>query len=209
MTGGQNDGGDHTNRFALTRRALVAGVGALAGASAAFAAEPVGAVTSLVGQAFAGRRPLGAEGPVYLEELIRTDVASRLDMRLGKTTVLKLGPDTRVRIDKFLVDAGGELTLERGSMLFDGKDGGFPKGLSVKSPYATIAVRGTRFFAGELDTPLEVFVYRGEVVVNSGRRSFPLGVGDGVSLGQRGAGAPEVKPWRQPKIERANAQFLS
>lgn len=199
----------------VTRRTLVAGAGAACAATLVGAPDPataglekVGAVTQLVGQAFAGRRPLDANGPIYLEEMIRTDVASRLAMKLGATTTLKLGPDTRVRIDKFLVDAGGELTLERGSMLFDGKDGGFPKGLNVKSPYAVIAVRGTRFFAGELDTPLEVFVYRGEVAVNSGRRVMQLLPGDGVSLGQRGAGPPSVRVWGKPKIERADAQFL-
>ena len=44
-----------------------------------------------------------------------------------------------------------------------------------------IAVRGTSFFAGELDTPMEVFVYRGEVAVSSGRRVMQLLQGDGVS----------------------------
>ena len=194
----------------LTRRALLAGAGAASAVplAPALGAQAVGAVTQLVGQAFAGRRALDANGPVYLEEMVRTDAGSRLAMKLGATTTLKLGPDTRVRIDKFLVDAGGELTLERGSMLFDGKDGGFPKGLNVKSPYAVIAVRGTSFFAGELDTPMEVFVYRGEVAVTSGRRVMQLLQGDGVSLGQRGAGPPAVRVWGKPKIDRANAQFL-
>lgn len=194
----------------VTRRALIAGAAAtgLAPFAPAGAAEAVGAVTQLVGQAFAGRRALDANGPVYLEEMVRTDVGSRLAMKLGATTTLKLGPDTRVRIDKFLVDAGGELTLERGSMLFDGRDGGFPKGLNVKSPYAVIAVRGTRFFAGELDTPMEVFVWRGEVAVTSGRRVMQLLQGDGVSLGQRGAGPPAVRVWARTKVDRASAQFL-
>jgi ferric-dicitrate binding protein FerR (iron transport regulator) len=194
----------------FTRRSLIAGAGTACAIpfAPAFAAQAVGAVTQLVGQAFADRRTLDANGPVYLEEMVRTEVGSRLSMKLGATTTLKLGPDTRVRIDRFLVDAGGELTLERGSMLFDGKDGGFPKGLNVKSPYAVIAVRGTSFFAGELDTPLEVFVYRGAVAVTSGRRVMQLLQGDGVSLGQRGAGAPNVRVWGKPKIDRANAQFL-
>lgn len=194
-----------------TRRALVAGAATAAGCAglpAIGAPDAVGAVTALEGQAFAGRRPLGANTPVYLEEMVRTDVASKLSMKLGASTTLKLGSDTRVRIDRFLVDAGGELTLERGSMLFDGKDGGFPKGLSVKTPYAVIAVRGTSFFAGELDTPLEVFVYRGEVAVTTGQRRMQLLPGDGVTLGSRAAGAGTVRVWGQTKIQRASAQFL-
>src|SRR5262249_52826991 len=45
--------------------------------------------------------------PVFLSEEVATGVASRLGMRLGRDTTVRLGEQARLKIDRFLVDAGG------------------------------------------------------------------------------------------------------
>ena len=94
-----------------------------------------------------------------------TGVASRLGMRLGRNTTVKLGEQARLKIDRFIVDAGGEMTLSSGPMLFDGQP--LRAGLQIRSPFALIAVRGTRFFAGPSNGRFGVFVVRGSVAVTS------------------------------------------
>ena len=44
---------------------------------------------------------------------------SRAALQLGRDTSLRLGANARVRIDRFIVSAGGVLTLEAGPLLLD------------------------------------------------------------------------------------------
>ena len=74
-------------------------------------AEQVGSVEELKGQAFAEkdsvRRELERAAPLFVRDQIGTGVESRLTMRLGRDTTLKLGEQARLTIDRYLVDAGG------------------------------------------------------------------------------------------------------
>jgi ferric-dicitrate binding protein FerR (iron transport regulator) len=141
----------------------------LAALRPARAAEQVGSVEDVTGEAFAElesvRRALNRAVPIFLNEEVVTGAASRLTMQLGRNTTVKLGEQARLRIDRFLVDAGGEMTLRSGPMLFDGQ----PRraGVQVRSPFALIAVRGTRFFAGPSNDRFGVFVARGSVTVSA------------------------------------------
>src|SRR5262245_15711281 len=89
------------------------------------AVERVGSVEDLTGEAFAElesvRRTLDRAAPVFLSEEVMTGAASRLGMRLGRNTTVRLGEQARLKIDRFLVDAGGEMTLRSGPLLFDGQ----------------------------------------------------------------------------------------
>jgi len=133
------------------------------------AVEPVGSVEDVTGEAFgeleSARRMLDRAAPIFLSEEVVTGVASRLAMRLGRDTTVKLGEQARLKIDRFLVNAGGEMTLRSGPLLFDGR----PRraGVEIRSPFALIAVRGTRFFAGPSNDRFGVFVARGSVAVTS------------------------------------------
>ena len=84
-----------------------------------------------------------------------------------------MGAKTTVRIDRFIVDQGGELVLDSGALLIDTR-GKLLKNLEVESPFALIAVRGTRFFAGPIDGIFGVFVARGAVDVTAGGSTVRL-----------------------------------
>ena len=122
------------------------------------AVERVGSVEDVKGEAFAEldavRRTLDRAAPVFLGDEVVTGVASRLGMRLGRDTTIRLGEQARLKIDRFLVDAGGEMTLRSGPLLFDRPPRSAPAGVRIRSPFALIAVRGTQFFAGPSNGPL-------------------------------------------------------
>jgi len=171
------------------------------------AVERVGSVEDLTGEAFAengaGRRNLDRAAPVFLGDEVETGVASRLGVRLGRNTTVKLGDQARLKIDRYLVDAGGEMTLSSGPLLFNGQ----PHRASVKilSPFAMIAVRGTRFFAGPSNGRFGVFVVRGAVTVAAASQQVTLREGEGTDIVSPGAPPTPVKRWAPERIRAALA----
>ena len=171
------------------------------------AVERVGSVEDVTGEAFAElesvRRTLDRAASVFLSEEVVTGVASRLGMRLGHDTKVRLGEQARLKIDRFLVDAGGEMTLRSGPLLFDGK----PRraGMQIRSPFALIAVRGTRFFAGPSNDRFGVFVARGSVAVSSAGQQVVLREGEGTDIASPGTPPTPVKRWAPERVRAALA----
>ena len=89
-----------------------------------------------------------AAAAVFVGDTVGTGVQSALAMHLGAATEVKLGPEARLRIDRFLMNAGGVLVLERGAMLQDHDEQRGPGDITVRAPFGLIAVRGTRSSAG-------------------------------------------------------------
>lgn len=187
------------------RLLLVAGLSLVAFPAAAQRAEQAGAVDALTGTAFAEtgseRRTLGRSAPVFIGDKVATELNSRLAMLLGTNTTLRLGERTSVTIDRFIVNAGGEIVLNSGRLLFDRPSTG--PAVQIRSPYGLIAVRGTKFFAGMLDDKFAVFVERGRVDVSAARRTVSLAAGQGTDIARRGAPPSEVKAWGAPRIKLA------
>jgi ferric-dicitrate binding protein FerR (iron transport regulator) len=173
----------------------------------ALAVERVGSVEDVTGEAFAElesvRRALDRSASIFLSEEVMTGVASRLGMRLGRSTTVRLGEQARLKIDRFLVEAGGEMTLRSGPLLFDGKPG--HAGLQIRSPFALIAVRGTRFFAGPSNNRFGVFVARGSVMVTSAGQQVILREGEGTDITSPGTPPTPIKRWAPERIRAALA----
>jgi ferric-dicitrate binding protein FerR (iron transport regulator) len=198
--------------FAIDRRRLVQG---LAGCAALLMAQPavsversVGTVSDLEGDVVAEldaeRRTLKRKSSIYLGDTLRTAARSRLRALLARKTNLQLAAETSVRIDRFIVDSGGTLVLDSGAILLDTK-GKLLKGLEIESPFALIAVRGTRLFAGPIDGIFGVFVARGAVDVTAGGSTVRLGMGEGTDIAKAGGPPGPVKKWGTPKIAKAMA----
>jgi len=171
------------------------------------AVERVGSVEDIKGEAFAElqsvSRVLDQAAPVFLNEEVMTGAGARLRMRLGTRTTVRLGEQARLKIDRFVVDAGGEMTLSSGPLLFDGPPHRAP--VQVRSPFALIAVRGTRFFAGPSNSVFGVFVERGTVTVTSAGQSVSLRQGEGTDIAAPGAPPTPVKRWGAERIRAAFA----
>jgi hypothetical protein len=197
------------------RRALLAALAsatamsAVSHARAAIQARPVGNVSDLRGSAFAERGPdqvsLFEKSPVLLEDLVRTGPESRCALRLGEATTIHMGESVKLRIDRFIINAAGVLTLEAGAVRVDKNDGARNQRLLLNSPYALIAIRGTSYFAGLLPDGFGVFVERGEVAVRAAGASVSLKAGEGTRIPVIGAKPEKPIVWGDHKIALARA----
>jgi ferric-dicitrate binding protein FerR (iron transport regulator) len=198
--------------FGIDRRRLLKGfVACLAFHSAwpvVSAEAAVGTVSDVEGDVVAEldakRRTLERKSSIYLGDTLRTAARSRLRALLARKTTLQLAAETSVRIDRFIVNSGGTLVLDSGAVLIDTK-GKWLKGLEVESPFALIAVRGTRLFAGPIDGIFGVFVARGAVDVTAGGSTVRLSAGEGTDIVNAGGPPGPVKMWGAPKIAKAMA----
>lgn len=197
-------------RTALGRRAAALGLAAawLSGRTVA-ADAPAGAVEALRGAAFAQagdrRRALAVAASVFVGDLVGTDAQSTLGLRLGAATRVRLGPEASLRIDRFLVDAGGLLELARGAMVLDHDPAAGRAEMTVRSPFGLIAVRGTKFFAGPSNGVFGVFVISGAVRVVGEHTFVELAAGFGTDIARPGAEPTEPRRWGTARIERALA----
>jgi hypothetical protein len=185
-----------------------AAVFTLVGVRTAFAQPAAGQVAAVRGMAFAelgpGTRPLSERDAIFLDELLRTGEHSRLGVTLANGNKLTLGARAKLKIDRTVVDGGGHLDLGSGALLLDRTDPSRKGELTVTSPFAVIAVRGTKFFIGEIDG-FGVFVERGVVEVEATGKRVTLKAGEGTTIANIGDPPEAPRTWGAPKIARAMA----
>lgn len=196
------------SRIRLSRRQVMLTGSAVMLPLPTWAASDVGVVEATEGKAWAAGPPardLVAQTMVFLGDEIGTGVQSRLSMLLADTTRILMGPQTTLTIDKFTAEAGGELVLGEGAMLFD-RDEGLPKtAVQLRTAFGLIAVRGTRFFAGPSKGKFGVFVERGEVRLSAGGVEVALLPGFGSDVAALGDFPSPPTRWKQARIDAALA----
>jgi hypothetical protein len=197
------------------RRAVLSGLAAALAlrATRADAATAVraGEVETSRGDCFArtvsSQHPLTPNAAVFVGDSVGTGVDSSLGLLLGTATKVRLGAETQLRIDKFIVNAGGILNLDRGAILYDHDPEDGSDASAVRSPFGLIAVRGTRFFAGPSAGVFGVFVERGAVMVVGVNTAVHLDPGQGTNLAAPGAEPSSPTVWGQARVAAAMAQF--
>jgi hypothetical protein len=111
------------------------------------AQDAIGKATSIKPQADGSHGgTLSAGSTVYSRETVHTGGSGQADLRFHDSSNLSVGPNSSVRLDKFVYDpskSAGSVAIEatRGSFRFvTGSQG---KGnIQVKTPYGTLGVRG-------------------------------------------------------------------
>jgi hypothetical protein len=210
---GHSDNGYFPIRFDRRVWMRLAGAALIGQTSLAQAqpAERAGMVTDLKGEAFAEaqnqRRTLEQSAALFIKDTVGTGPDARLTMRLGKDTILHLGQLARLTIDRFLVNAGGDITLDAGPILFDSPPGR-PSPIQIHSSFGLIAVRGTRFFAGPSNGVFGVFVERGSVAVSAAGVQVVVGEGQGTNIARPGDAPTPPAPWGAPRISAAMQSVL-
>jgi ferric-dicitrate binding protein FerR (iron transport regulator) len=179
---------------------------------AAIAGNAAGSVSDLIGEATASdegaTRALAVKALILLGDLVKTGNDSRLGLALGQRTLLRLGAETELRIERYIVDAGGELEFRQGTILFDHKGSKTRNDIRFNTPYGLIAVRGTRFLAGPSKGKFSVFVSRGKVEVSGGRGTVLLTSGLGTDFAQPGAAPSEPVAWKSARINELRGLVL-
>ena len=104
--------------------------------------------------------------------MVRTGVSGKAQLLFADRTNLSIAPVTEIRLDKFVYDpsagSGGvvELVANSGSFRFiTGVQA--HEAYSIKTPFATMGVRGTEFIAVITSQGLEIQVLSGSVVVTT------------------------------------------
>lgn len=117
-------------------------------------AQQIGNVEDVVDVAFAtppaaSRVRVVLRYGVVTDELLETDRGGALGVKFRDDTVLRLGSDSRVKLDRFVYNpraTNGELLMTMGRGTFRYISGQMPKdGVRIVTPSATIGIRGTDF----------------------------------------------------------------
>jgi hypothetical protein len=175
------------------------------------AQEIVGTVDSVKGAADAVRddvvTPLAGGSDVALDDTLRTGAQSRLSATLADRTTISLGENAEMTVDSFVYGGkskgGAVLEAVQGAFLVVG--GAVEKrrgGLKVKTPVATLSLRGTTVWGGRIDGAYGVFVPEGSVIVTTRRGRATLRPGQGVSIGDDLRPGRPVR-WAEEKVQRA------
>lgn len=196
------------HRIELSRRQVMLTASAVMLPLPVWAASDVGVVETTEGKAWAAGSPardLVAQAAVFLGDEIGTGAESRLAMLLAGTTRILMGPQTTLTIDRYTAEAGGELVLGAGAMLFDREEGAPKTPVQLSTAFGLIAVRGTRFFAGPSRDKFGVFVERGEVRLSGGGVEVAILPGFGSDIAAPGQSPSQPAAWKQARIEAAMA----
>jgi uncharacterized membrane protein YgcG len=109
---------------------------------------------------------------VYAEELVRTGSTGKAQVLLADRTNLTVAPTTEIRLDKFVYDPSGG---GQGNVVVVATLGAFRfitglqphENYSIKTPYATMGIRGTEFICVITPTGLQIQVISGVVIVTT------------------------------------------
>ena len=146
----------------------------------AAAAETVGTVTKVENQVRIGTAAAAVGTPVHMNDELRTGARARLEVTFRDQTLLTLGENASVTIDRYVFNPNqgtGEMAVKatRGAMRFvTGKIGKMrDHNVTVVTPQAALAVRGTDFWVGPIDGQYGVLLLKGKVRVSGdgGRRN--------------------------------------
>jgi len=121
-------------------------------------AASVGTITRLENQAQINSATASVGSSVQINDELRTGAKSRLEVTFRDNTKLTLGESARVVVDRFVYnpsESKGELALSTSKAAFrmaTGKLGAMrDKNISVSTPGAALAVRGTDFWWGPIE----------------------------------------------------------
>ncbi len=181
------------------------------------AQEAIGAVTRIQGKASGTHNgatvALGLKSSVFLNEVVSTADAARLQVTFTDGTQLTLGEKAKLTLDTFVFDpAAGRGTIKFGVVgAFRFLSGQVTKLASsdvrVTTPAATLGIRGTEFWGGPIDNQaLGVFLIVGVVNVSNAAGEQTLSQpGQGTNIAAAGSAPGPVTFWPQAKVDRAIA----
>jgi hypothetical protein len=173
------------------------------------AAPAAGLVEALRGNVFAElqgeRRALTLRASVLVGETVSTGEAARLALRFDPDTRLRLGAGARLKIDRYVANAGGEFSLLEGGLLYDRPRRQASAESLLRSLFGLIAIRGTRVFAGPSNGVFGVFVARGVVDVSAAGKTVTLRPGFGTNIAKPGDPPTDPGRWKRPRIAAALA----
>lgn len=183
----------------------------------AAAQEAIGAVSRIQGKASGthdgATEALDLKSTVFLNEVVSTGEAARLEVTFTDRAQVTLGEKAELRLNTFVFNpAASSGTIKFGVVgAFRFLSGQASKlassDVSVTTPVATVGIRGTEFWGGPIDNQaLGVFLIEGAVSVSNAAGEQTLSEpGQGTNIATPGAAPGPVTFWPQDKVDRAIA----
>ncbi len=148
----------------------------------------------------AGRlMPINTGDTVYRDQIIRTAADSSTVLIFRDKSSMAIGPLSEVRLDDFVFKASaGPRTVDavKGFFRFISGAGAGAHDYSVRTPHATIAVRGTTFDVRVTESGTMVVLHDGAVDVCSAGECRSLTPGQAVETRNKGKGMDDVRAIR-------------
>jgi hypothetical protein len=144
---------------------------AVSASNPSLAAEPSGEAVAVV-QATAvvgaeGNRPLKVKGPVFTGDVVKTDRRGQAQLLFRDDTKMVVGPNSELTIDSFVFAGGSsarQFTINAVKGAFRFITGSSQKqAYTIRTPSATIGVRGTRFDVTVRGQTTNLALYEGGV----------------------------------------------
>jgi hypothetical protein len=189
----------------------------LGAAEPAAAQDPIGSVSRIQGDCAGvldgASEALVLGASVFLDQVVSTGEAARLEVTFVDGTQLTLGERAEMTLDSFVYDppqGTGQIHLAVvGAFRFvSGQATKLAEtDVAVTTPVATIGIRGTDFWGGPIDEQaLGVFLIEGAVSVSNAAGEQVLDTpGQGTNIATPDAAPGPVTIWPQDKVDRAFA----
>jgi FecR protein len=148
---------------------------------------------------------------VHMKDQLRTGTNGRLQVTFQDHTVLTLGEDANIVIDRYVFDPDRGM----GAAVLQATQGAFRfaagqlkdmrnKMITVSTPVAEIGVRGTEFWGGPIDDQYGVLLIEGEVTVrNQGGTIRLSNPGEGTEIRSRFESPRPPTKWAPDRVTRA------
>lgn len=183
--------------------------------AAAAAPPPVGTIIELegTGGVVSGSQQavLKAGSPIYMNDIVFTNDASRAVIWLNDETEITLSSNTQLRIDTYVFEGEeaaankGVYSILKGSFIYiSGLIANKVKpDVTINTTVGTIGVRGTVFWGGDIDGEYGLLVQEGAVRLKTEAGEALVKEGEGTSVRDRYSVPSPPRPWTQEKIDRA------
>lgn len=196
--------------------ALVAGALLLVAARAPVDDEQVGAVTGINGPAFAMQdaapRVLKKGAGIFLGDVLSTGKGARLEIRMIDDAVFTLGERSLFVVQEYFLNqdkGNAAIRLMTGAIkVVTGKIAQLnTRPFELRTEVATIGVRGTTFWGGELDGVHQFALLEGRAITieNRAGRIEITKVGDGAKVDGAAIAPSPPRTWSREKLNRAAA----
>jgi hypothetical protein len=110
-------------------------------------AQSIGSAAAVKPDAQGGGAPLQSGSSIFANETVRTGQTGVAELVFADETKLSVGPTSTVHLDKFVYDpskGGGKVVINAGRGAYRFVTGvQDPRNYEIKTPYATLGVRGT------------------------------------------------------------------
>jgi len=176
-------------------------------------AEKAGVVSRLRGAAVAVLdavpRVLGVGAAIYIGDVLSTGPDARLEIKMHDDGLFQLGERTSFTVIDYTFGGTGGAAARLLSGALNGVTGKLAsaKGLKIETEVATIGIRGTKFWAGDIDDLMHIAHWSGGglVIENRGGRVEMTGKGFGTEVASATTPPTEPKPWPHDMTSRAHS----